>query len=83
MAKRKKALGRPMEKGYPPKIDASPEEIAQAMFKLPSGHTGQCENGEDKVYRCAACEREVYYPETLYGDGRCEACHTAAVAQNT
>ena len=26
------------------------------------------------VYRCADCEREVHYPDTLYRDGRCETC---------
>ena len=26
------------------------------------------------VYRCGNCEREVFYPETLYRDGLCEGC---------
>ena len=70
MAKRKKALGRPMEKGYPPKIDASPEEIAKAMFRTPPYTVVDT----DKVYRCEGCAREVNYPEILYRDGRCEGC---------
>ena len=74
MAKRKKALGRPMEKGYPPKIDATPEEIAQAMFRTPPDTVVDT----DKVYRCKECAREVNYPEALYRDGRCEGCQTAA-----
>ena len=70
MVKRKKALGRPMEKRYPPKIDASPEEIAQAMFRASPGMAIDVA----KVYRCKGCAREVNYPEILYRDGRCEGC---------
>ena len=79
MVKRKKALGRPMEKGYPPKIDATPEELIQAMFRASLDMVVDT----DKVYRCKECAREVNYPETLYRDGCCQACHTAAVAQKT
>ena len=32
MPRKKKERGRPVEKGYPPRIDATPEEIAQAFF---------------------------------------------------
>ena len=70
MVKRKKALGRPMEKGYPPKIDATPEELVQAMFRASLDTVVDT----DKVYRCEGCAREVNYPETLYRDGRCEGC---------
>ena len=70
MAKHKKVQGRPMGKGYPPKIDASPEELAQAMFRASPGVAIDT----DKVYRCKGCAREVNYPETLYRDGRCEGC---------
>ena len=35
MPKRKKELGRPLKKRYPPRMDATPEEMAQAMFSLP------------------------------------------------
>ena len=66
-----------MEKGYPPKIDASPEEIAQAMFRASPGTAIDAA----KVYRCKECAREVNYPEALCRDGRCEACHTATVAR--
>ena len=66
----KKPQGRPMEKGYPPKIDATPEELAQAMFRAPLDMVVDT----DKVYRCKECAREVNYPETLYRDGRCGGC---------
>ena len=54
-------------------IDATPEEIAGVFLRTsPSQavHTGY-------VYRCAACTREVSYPETLYRDGKCASCTTA------
>ena len=35
-----KPRGRPMKKGYPPRIDATPEEIARAVLK------GELEGGE-------------------------------------
>ena len=53
MAKRKKVQGRPMEKGYPPRIDASPEELAQAMFRASLDMVVDT----DKVYRCKECAR--------------------------
>ena len=37
---RKNPRGRPMKKGYPPRIDATPEEIARAVLK------GELEGGE-------------------------------------
>ena len=67
---RKKERGRPMEKKYPPRIDATAEELAQAMFR--AGPV------VEKVYTCADCKREVYYPEILYRDNRCEECHQKA-----
>ena len=52
---------------YPPRIDATAEEIARVLLSSgpPKGPV------EGRVYRCADCGREVYYPETLYRDGRC------------
>ena len=66
----KKERGRPMERPYPPRIDATPEEIARLALNggRPKG------NVKALVYRCAGCGREVSYPETLYRDGRCEGC---------
>ena len=62
--------GRPMKRRYPPRIDATPEELAQAMFRAPADMAVDTE----RVYRCGGCGREVGYPETLYRDGRCEGC---------
>ena len=78
MTRRKKEVGRPLERKYPPRIDATPEELAQAIFALPADHQWAYMETEPE-YRCSACGREVNYPETLYRDGRCEACHTVAV----
>ena len=82
MPRRKKERGRPMRTGYPPRMDATAEEIAQAMFALPPDHQWEYEKGggnpSDTVYRCVDCDRAVYYPNTLYRDGRCEDCHEAA-----
>jgi formylmethanofuran dehydrogenase subunit E len=76
--KRKPERGRPMENLYPPRVDATPEEIAKAMFALPADHQWEYEQGgERKVYRCVECNKAVYYPDTLYLDGRCEDCKTA------
>ncbi len=72
----KKERGRPIGKGYPPRIDATPEEIARVVLN------GGRPKGSVKVlvYRCAGCGRTVNYPETLYRDGRCEGC-TETVAR--
>lgn len=78
MAK-KKDRGRPMERQYPPRVDATPEEMAKAMFALPADHQWEYLKDEGKVYRCKDCEREVNYPETLYRDGRCQSCHDKAL----
>ena len=77
--RKKKERGRPMKRGYPPRVDAAPEEMARAMFDLPADHKWEYENEDGKAYQCAVCEREVAYPETLYRDGRCENCHNAPV----
>jgi hypothetical protein len=70
--KRKKEWGRPLEKRYPPRVDATPEEIVHAIFNTP--HDTELEIRE---YRCLDCDKAVHYPDTLYGDGRCETCHAA------
>ena len=48
------------------------------MFRLPANHQWRFEQGGVAEYRCAVCNREVYYPEVLYNDGRCEECHAKA-----
>ena len=70
-----------MKRPYPPRVDATPEELAQAMFGMPANHQWEYPNAgaEGPVYRCSDCEREVNYPDTLYQDGRCEGCQTVTV----
>ena len=77
--RKKKERGRPMKNLYPPRVDATPEEMARTMLSLPAGRKWEYLKAGPKgsVYRCADCEREVYYPDTLYRDGRCETCHAA------
>ena len=72
MPRRKKERGRPLERKYPPRIDATAKEIAQAMFNTPPNTAL-----EIREYHCADCDRVVNYPDTLYRDGRCETCHAA------
>lgn len=69
--KKKKERGRPMELRYPPRIDATPEEVVQAMFRA-GPVTGPVSG---RTYYCGACQRAVYYPEVLYRDGLCTGCH--------
>ncbi len=77
MPKRKKERGRPGRK-YPPRVDATPEELARSIFKMPADHDWEYKKAEGgTVYRCVDCGEAVYYPNTLYRDGRCEACHMA------
>ena len=71
---RKKTMGRPSTKALPPKIDATPEEVAHVVLNAgrPKGPV------QDRRYHCADCKRQVAFPETLYNDNRCESCHKAA-----
>ena len=70
MPRKKKAIGRPA-RGYPPRIDATPEQIAHVVLNAgrPTGPVKALK------YRCRDCKRQVAYPETLYNDNRCEQCH--------
>ena len=54
----KKERGRPLKKLYPPRVDATPEDMAQAMFSLPAGRKWEYVEAGPKgtVYRCADCE---------------------------
>ena len=71
MPRKKPEKGRPLGRKYPPKIDASPEEIAKVFFST----TPNNENLMSRAYTCTQCGREVVYPETLFDGGLCEACH--------
>ena len=74
--RKKKERGRPLKKRYPPRVDATPEEMAQAMFAMPAGRKWEYQETEPE-YRCVDCKQAVHYPDTLYRDGRCETCHAA------
>ena len=79
---KKKERGRPMKRPYPPRVDATPEEMAKAMFAMPADHQWEYPNAgaEGPEYRCRDCNQAVHYPDTLYQDGRCETCHAAVAA---
>ena len=78
MPRTKKGPGRsPTGRPLPPKVDATMEDMAKAMFAMPADHEWQYEKGEGKVYQCKECERVVTFPETLNQDGLCEKCHPA------
>ena len=72
--RKKKAIGRPSKKVLPPRIDATPEQIAQVV--LNAGRPQRIVSGT--LYYCRDCKRQVAFPETLYNDNRCESCHKAA-----
>ena len=71
--KTKKATGRPV-RGYPPRIDATPEQIANRVL---TGGRPTTPSGR-RTYRCADCRDSVRYPDTLHKDGRCSKCHKKA-----
>ena len=60
---------------YPPKIDATAEEMAQAVLQLPAKRRSDYK--DVNRLQCVACKRSVYFPETLYQDGRCGDCKKA------
>ena len=72
MPRVRKERGRPVERRCPPRTDATVDELVEAFFRAGSG----TEIDELTEYRCGACKREVYYPDILYRDGRCEDCTT-------
>ena len=73
MPRREKERGRPMKRGYPPRIDATPKQLVQAMFSTSPNSTI-----EEREYKCSDCGRGVYFPEIFHNDNRCSECHTAA-----
>ena len=72
-----KAPVRPPLRRYPSLMDATAEEMARAMFALPVDHQWEYKKDEAPTYQCTACGQAVFYPETLYRDGRCEGCRIA------
>lgn len=59
---------------YPPRTDATAEELAQALFAIPADHEWQFEKDEGMEYRCVGCGKAVHYPDTLYKGDLCETC---------
>ena len=68
MPRRKKELGRPA-RALPPRIDASPEQIAEALLRKPLRGVMR-----ERDYRCKDCDKVIHYPEVLNDDERCELC---------
>lgn len=56
------------EVGLPPRIDASPEEIARATLRHKPRRV------EGRVYRCGECGEVVEWPAVLGDDGVCDTC---------
>ena len=68
---------RPMTMRYPPRTDATAEELAQALFVLPQDPEWQHENDGGTEYRCVGCGEAVHYPDTLTRAGLCAPCQEA------
>ena len=73
MPRKKKPRGRPVENVLPPRIDARPEEIADAFFGFPAGRELSYIR-ETPEYRCGGCKVVVSYPDVLDREGRCSSC---------
>ena len=73
MARRKKALGRPA-RPLPPRTDATPEELAKAMFALPADREWKYLGEGPRDNQCRACGEEVSYPNVLTRAGLCADC---------
>ena len=61
MPRKKTPRGRPSTRELPPRIDASPEEIARVVLNAgrPKGPV------KAHKYYCRDCKRQVAFPETL------------------
>ena len=73
MARKKKEIGRPV-RGYPPRVDATPEQIANRVLNAGRRKSPYAQ----RTYRCKDCRESIYYPDTLHEDGRCSKCHKEA-----
>ena len=69
-----KERGRPTVNKLPPRIEATPEEIAQVLLRASSDREWKYLEAGGADYKCGECGRSVHYPETLYEDGRCVNC---------
>lgn len=80
MPGRKKERGRPPSKTLPPRIQATPEQLAQAMFAMSADHKWKYLGGKETDYRCGRCENPVSYQEVLSRVGLCQGCEALAKA---
>ena len=69
MSRKPEERGRPIENKLPPRIDASPEQIADAFFRFPVDR--ELAHPE---YHCGQCSEAVTYPAVLDRSGRCPKC---------
>ena len=69
--KQSRGQGRPAIHPLPPRIDASPEDIARAFFRAPV-----TTNTKPRKYYCNSCGSQITYPEILFDDGKCSVCHS-------
>ena len=73
MARTKRTRGRPPAP-LPPRIDATPEQIANVVL-----NAGRPTSAiRERIYACSDCGNRVSYPDTLCSDGRCEKCNRKA-----
>ena len=68
--KQSRGQGRPPTHPIPPRIDASPEDIARAFFRSPA-----TKDTKPRKYYCDSCGSQVTYPDVLFDDGKCSKCH--------
>ena len=80
MPRKKKERGRPPSKPLPSRIQATPEQLVQAMFAMPADHKWKYMEEEKTDYCCQRCENSVSYPEVLSQVGLCRSCEAVAKA---
>lgn len=69
-----KERGRPTVNKLPPRIDATPEAIAQVFLRTPPDRDWEYLKKGGADYSCSECGRVVNYPDTLYESGKCSNC---------
>ena len=77
MAGEKRERGRPPNKFLPPRIEATPEQLARAMFAMPVDHEWKYTKEEAPDYQCGRCGWIISYPEVLSVSGLCPKCATS------
>ena len=76
MSSKRRRPGRPpTTHALPPKVDATPEQLARAFFR---GKPGD-DMDFAMAYHCVTCKRAVHFPEVLYRDNQCQDCRGVPV----